>query len=228
MSDPAAILAVMIPISAEPVVVVTRKLLGERERRRLAPPRSMARDRRPHLKTLVRALRKRLAAWARVRRDRLAAGYEAASSRERSLIGALLLRPRAIKAVARARPPVCFSDNVALTLMRGLVCASARGRTVGFSALIQVLADHDVLDLVGGPATIRSLVTPGPELNDAVREVEGIVEQLSPADQDAIVNEESLDDTTDWRTGESEPAAVVGNHPEDPVTQLALFANVLG
>ncbi len=147
--------------------------------------------------------------------ERLAAGAEAAAAWERALMGALLIRPRLIPAFARSHPPGWFSDDDALTIMRGIVCAST-DRKMTVDDLIGSLELHAALAAVSGPDAIKALVAPRPALDDALRELDALLERLPPAEQERVARDEDLDDLPDLIAVGLEPAEVPQMIDEPP------------
>ncbi len=186
----------------------------------------MSSDRRRCRQSARRARLEEAAACARDRDERLAAGAEAAAAWERALLGALLIRPRFVPAFARAHPPGWFTDDDALTIMRGIFCASTGHGRMTVDDLIESLELHDVLAAVGGPDAIRALAAPRPALDDALRELDALLEQLPPAEQEQVARDEDLDDLPDLIAGGLEPtvAPQMTDEPPAPVDeQMVLF-----
>lgn len=186
----------------------------------------MGPDRRRCRQSARRARLEEAAACARDRDERLAAGAEAAAAWERALLGALLVRPRVIRAFARSHPPDWFVDDGALAIMRGLFCASAGDRKMTVDDLIDSLERHDALAIVGGPDAIRSLAAPRPALDDALRELDGLLERLPAEEQEQVARDEDLDDLPDLIAGGVNSAVAPQMIDEPPVPvddQLMLF-----
>lgn len=155
--------------------------------------------------------------------ERLAAGAEAAAAWERALMGALLIRPRLIPAFARSHPPGWFSDDDALTIMRGIFCAST-GRRMTIDDLIVSLELHDALDIAGGPDAIRALAAPRPALDGALRELDALLERLPPAEQEQVARDEDLDDLDELIELVQEPTTSAEPSGVGTLLQLELFA----
>lgn len=186
----------------------------------------MEADRRRGRQSSRRARLEEAIASARDRDERLAAGAETAAAWERALLGALLIRPRLIPAFARQHPPDWFVDDDALTIMRGMFCAST-GRRMTVDDLIESLELHDALAIVGGLEAIMALAAPRPALDDALRELDALLERLPPDEQEQVARDEDLDDLPDLMARGLEPA-MVPQTIEVPAArvdeQLALFA----
>lgn len=183
----------------------------------------MGADRRRCRQSARRARLEEAAACARDRDERLGAGAEAAAVWERALLGALLVRPRLIPAFAREHPPGWFIDDVNLTIMRGMFCAST-GRRMTVDDLINSLELHDALVDVGGLDAIRALAAPRPALDDALRELEALLERLPAREQEQVARDEELDDLDELIELAKEPTTNAEPSAVGMVFQLELFA----
>src|SRR4051812_10435105 len=82
---------------------------------------------------------------------------EAALSRERAFLGALIFWPEAILWTASRRPPWSFLDPRSVDVMQALVCLAHGTREITSARVIEALETHEALVRVGGPAFVESL-----------------------------------------------------------------------
>lgn len=184
----------------------------------------MTRRRPRRLQSALRARREALAAIARDRQRRLAAGPELASLHELALMGALILRPRAIRAFAKLHPPRWFVADRPLMVMEALFCCSANGRAPSLRQVVEALARHGALGVLGGEDGVRALTMPRPLLDEALRELDRLVEGLPPAERNAICDAETLDSLDELlEAEEARQERLASSPPEGGGKQLELF-----
>ena len=112
-----------------------------------------------------------------------------------------------ILTMAAKRPPFRFVSPENLVVMKALVCLARYQRVsdvIGIDELldgdgevaqnalaiedvIEVLKDHDALELVGGEEAVAALVEPRPELDAALAELEDVRSKLRPIEDERLV-----------------------------------------
>lgn len=104
----------------------------------------------------------------------------------RGILGALILDPPMIPAMARLHPPAWFRDEGCLAVMRAIFCVQ-RWPDLGVEDVIEALESHGDLDRAGGPGAVRDLVQPGPRLDAGKNELTIARANMAPVVDDPLV-----------------------------------------